>query len=438
MKLRTLKALPAAVIMVAALGGCMGNSVIDDMSTVKRLGDEPQKRIVIWHTYSDEETVVFEKEVIPKFEAEHPDIRIESVRQTHNREYHAALLARASAGKTPDIIRMDYTWVPLFAQRNLLQPLERFPEFGNVSRQLQGRMMETNRYADHTYGLPLNITTKAAIYNERLLSGLGVAEPPSSFSELVKLARDNGYALGMSDVGMWNSLPYFMALGGQLADEDFTRTDGYLNSERSIAAMKQLLGLYREGVINPWLLKGNADLWREVYDRDRFLMIDEGPWYYSILLNSSGVEVDLLERTKPAPFPTDGEYGSVIGGESLVMTKGARHKPEAWTFMSWLVKKETQLTLLKAGLIPVNTEAFEEGRRSDSKANRYLEAFMDGIQQAFYRPAIPQWNEVEKLYEAAMEDIFMRGSDVETTLRETSEKIDALLANQEKKSVLYK
>ncbi|MFF2886470.1 extracellular solute-binding protein [Paenibacillus sp. NPDC057967] len=429
MTLRMMRSSALMAMLALLLSGCLGNSIIDDPGTVKRLGDEPQKTIVIWHTYSDEETILFEKEVIPAFEAEHPGIVIESVRQTHNQEYHSALQARASAGKTPDIIRMDYTWIPVFAQRELLYPIESFPGYAEVSDQLQGRMMNTNRYAGHVYGLPLNMTTKAALYNVQLLEKLDISEPPTSFAETVKLAREHGYSLGMSDVDLWNSLPYFFALGGNLADPSFSRTEGYLNSPASVSAMKELLKLHKEGIINPWLLKGNADLWREVYAPGRFLMIDEGPWYYSILLNIANTEVDLLQRTKPVPFPSDGEYRSIMGGESLVMTKGARNKEEAWTFMSWMANKQTQLKLMDAGLIPANTEAFEAGRHSDNPVIRYLAPYMEGIEDAFYRPPIPQWNEIEKLYNTAMEDIFMRGKDVEETLDDTARKMDALLGS---------
>lgn len=415
--------------LLLALTACSASSIIDDPSSVKWLGEEPVKPVVIWHTYSDEETLVFEKEVVPQFEAEHPGIRIESVRQTHSQEYHAALLARASAGKSPDVIRMDYTWVPLFADRNLLYPLDRFSEFGDIAGQLQSRMLQTNEYNGRTYGLPLNITTKAAIYNTTLLKKLGLSEPPDTFAELAALAQENHLILGMAGIELWGSLPYFMALGGRLANDSFTQVTGYLDSPASVAAMERLLQLYQDGVINPAMLGGNIDLWRDIYSSSRVIMIDEGPWYYSILLNSSGVDVDLLSRTKPVPFPSGGVAGSIIGGESLVMTREAQNKEEAWTFISWMMKRETQLMLFKAGLIPVNKEAFEAGRSIADGAGRYLGAYMEGIERSFYRPSLPEWNEIEKLYDAAMEDIFMRGSDIAETLRKTAAGMDALLAS---------
>jgi len=54
---------------------------------------------------------------------------------------------------------------------------------------------------------------------------------------------------------------------------------------------------------------------------------------------------------------------------------------------------------------------------------------MEGIQDAFYRPSIPQGNEIEKLYDTAMKDLFIRGKDVKTTLDDTVRKMDALLGS---------
>jgi len=407
--------------------GCSNSSIIEDKNGVKRIGDEPEKRVVIWHTYSDEETIIFEKEVIPAFEAAYPDIKIESIRQNHNQEYHTALIARATAGKSPDIIRMDYTWIPLFVERNLLQPLNNFSDFNNVTNSLQRHMVEMNTYDGETFGLPLNISTKAAIYNTTLLKKAGVSQPPETFAELIELAQSNGYIIGMSGTELWNSLPYFLALGGTIANDSFTQATGFFDSEESVDAIKQLLELHQQGVINPYMLKGSIDLWKEVYSQGKVIMIDDGPWYYSILLNSSNVDVDLLERTVPTPFPS--EAGSIIGGESLVMTKYARNKDEAWTFMSWMTTQQTQMNLFKAGLIPANVDALEAGRTQEGVVNRYLSTYIEGIDQAFYRPSIPQWTEIEGIYNEALRDIFLGGQNIEQTLKSAAENIDALLAN---------
>lgn len=418
-----------ALFAFLMLTGCLQSGIIENNDDVRQLDDEPVKTVVIWHTYSDEETRVFEEEVIPEFEREHSGIRIQSVRQASNQEYLGALMTRAAADKTPDLIRLDYSWVSRFASRGLLVPLDRFADYAETAKPLRERMLDTNRMDGHVYGLPLNITTKAAIFNRRLLGDAGLTATPKSLADVVELARKHHYMIGMSGIELWGSLPYFFGLGGKLSDEHFTTTSGYLNSEASIDAVETLLKLFHDGVLNPHLLDGKGDLWKDVYSGKRMLMIDEGPWFYSILLNSANLELDLMDSTVPVPFPSLGLYGSVIGGESLVMTKGTKWKEEAWTFIRWMMRKETQATMFKAGLIPANAEALL-GPSVSGANNPYIEPYLEGIDQAFFRPAIPQWNEVEQLYNEAMERIFVDGDDAESVLNEASSAIDKLLDRQ--------
>ncbi|MBB6671333.1 extracellular solute-binding protein [Cohnella nanjingensis] len=419
-------ALSYLVFLVLA-SGCAKNGIIENGAAVGRLDDAPVKTVVVWHTYSDEENRVFEESVIPAFERENPGIRIESVRQSSNQEYQAALISRASANKTPDVVRLDYAWIPRFASHGLLEPLDGYPGYGEVASQIGARLLELNRIGDRTYGLPLNRNVKAAIYNRSLLEAAGLTRPPDSLRTLVAIARKQHLVLGMSGLEMWQSLPYFFALGGKLADDRFARTAGYLNSEDSIRAAETMAGLYREGVLNPNLLNGAGDLWSEVSGGGKVLMMDEGPWYYSILMNVANPKADLLKTTLAAPFPSDGANGPIIGGESLVMTRGTVHKAEAWTFIRWMMRKETQTAMFAAGLIPTNADALADVKEAGA-ANTYMDAFLKGIEHAYYRPPLPRWNEIEKIYEEAMEDIFLGVRDVRGILNEASAAIDQVLA----------
>ncbi len=424
----------AAAIMLFTLlallcAGCLRTGIIVDEEDVPSVDDEAVKTIVVWHTYSDEETRVFEEQIIPRFERDYPAIRIESIRQGSNVEYQSAIIARASAGKTPDVIRMDYSWVPRFASYGLLVPLEQLPDYDQVAAEQRGHMLHTNQYDGHVYGLPLNMNTKAAIYNRELLRKTGLGDAPDSLLDIVKAAREHRFVIGMIGLELWSSLPYFHGLGGVLADEGFTRTSGYFNSDNSVQAVQTMLDLYGEGILNPGMLDDSSDLWNDLYKDTNMLMIDEGPWYYSILLNTTTLKVDLLEATVPAPFPANGQYGSIIGGESLVITKGTRYPDEAWTFVRFMLQKDTQQTIYdQTGLFPTNMEAFH-GDQISLIGDRYMAPYVEGIERAFYRPPLPQWNKIERLYNEALKSIFVDGRDVREALDEAAASMDALLGH---------
>ncbi|MCC3377206.1 extracellular solute-binding protein [Cohnella sp. REN36] len=415
------------VLLLLFAAGCAKDGIIEDVSNVARLDDVPVKTVVVWHTYSDEENRIFEETVIPAFERANPGIRIEAVRQSSNQEYQAALIARASANKTPDVVRLDYAWIPRFASHGLLEPLDGYPGYAEVAAKTGDRLLELNRIGNRTYGLPLNMNTKAAIYNRALLEASGQKQPPDSLRTLVDVARERHWILGMSGLEMWQSLPYFFALGGKLSDPSFARTDGYLNGEDSVRAAETMASLFREGVLNPNLLNGAGDLWTEIYEGRKVLMMDEGPWYYSILLNVANPKADLTRLTVAAPFPSDGANGPIVGGESLVMTRGAAYKAEAWTFIRWMMRPETQTEMFGAGLIPTNADALAAAKAGGASTT-YMDAFLKGIEHAYYRPPLPRWNEIDKRYEEAMEDIFLGTRDVRDILNEASAAIDRVLA----------
>ncbi len=428
--MRLIATMMIAVLIIIVCAGCLRSGIIVDEQDVLMLDDEAIRTITVWHTYSDEETRVFEEDIIPSFEREYPAIRIESIRQGSNVEYQSAIIARASAGKTPDVIRMDYSWVPRFASYGLLEPLENLPDYDQVAAEQRGHMLHTNQYNGRVYGLPLNMNTKAAIYNRKLLHEAGLGESPDSLLAIIEAAREHRYVIGMIGLELWSSLPYFHGLGGVLADEGFTRTSGYFNSDSSVNAVQTMLDLYNEGIINPGMLDGTSDLWNDLYKDTNMLMIDEGPWYYSILLNTTALNVDLLEATLPAPFPANGQYGSIIGGESLVITKGTRYREEAWTFIRFMLQRDTQRMIYdQTGLFPTNMEAFQ-GDQISLIGDRYMAPYVAGIDDAFYRPPLPQWNKIERLYFEALKAIFVDGRDVRDALDEAAASMDALLAQE--------
>ncbi|WP_309121877.1 extracellular solute-binding protein [Paenibacillus sp.] len=381
--------------------------------------------LVFWHTYSDVETRVFEERVVPMFEAAHPNIRIESVRQPYNAQLKSVLLARASSNKPPDVIRMDIAWTPEYVQLGLAKPIGGLPGFDAIRESLHEAAMETNAYDGDYYGLPLNVNTKAAVYNRELLerAGFSAASPPSSLSELLDAAEAHGLKIGMAEFSLWGSLPYLYGLGGRLMNDEYTRATGYLDSDATVAAATRLKELYLKGVMNPNLIYGRVDLWDAIFG-EGYVMIDEGPWFFTIKLNS-GDRAKVEERLLPAPFPVSDGFGSVIGGENLVISKGTKHPEAAWTFLAWMVSPEAQRFVAEMGLIPTNLEVlgspeFEEGRE-------FKQAYIEGLANAFYRPLIANTDAVEAVFEEYMIRAFEEEADVRATLREAAIRIDELL-----------
>jgi len=152
---------------------------------------EADGRVVVefWHTYSDLESEVFENEIIPLFEAEHPGIAIRSVRHDYTEQLKDNVMAAVVDGKPPDVMRMDIIWVPDFASRGMLTDVSGLAHFDALRGEFAGQLMRTNYYRGRYYGIPLNANTKAAVYNLNLLRRAGLDAPPATFAELAEAAR---------------------------------------------------------------------------------------------------------------------------------------------------------------------------------------------------------------------------------------------------------
>jgi multiple sugar transport system substrate-binding protein len=409
------------MLMLFMITGCGNQTIIDNRYQVTDFEEHDKKQIVIWHTYSEEETKVFENVLIPMFEQEHPDIDIKPVRQSYTEELKTAIISHASANKPPDVVRMDIAWLPTFANLGLLYPVSNFHDFEEVKATLYEEPLQSNFFNGAYYGLPLNTNTKVSIYNRDLFKKTGLKEPPKTMSELIDLVEKNGLVIGMSGLTPWESLPYFFGLGGQLTDATYSRATGYLDSEESIKAVHKMLELFRNGNLTPKLLSGNADTWQGVLN-GHYFMIDEGPWFYSI--HSLDDTSFINEKTTSAPFPVAAGRGSVLGGENLVITRGTKHPEEAWTFVKWMTTETPQKLMLKMGLIPTNKNV---DLTFFFQRYPYYQSYVESIDTAFLRPPVPQWNRMDEIYSKYFKLIFSESVTVEEGLKEAAKEIDKLL-----------
>jgi len=81
--------------------------------------------INFWHHYSAQsaENETLMNVLIPKFEEEHPEYKINAV--SHEwADLHDKILISASSQTLPDVARLDIAWVPEFQKMNILVPLD--------------------------------------------------------------------------------------------------------------------------------------------------------------------------------------------------------------------------------------------------------------------------------------------------------------------------
>jgi multiple sugar transport system substrate-binding protein len=338
------------------------------------------------------------------------------------------VIAAVAGDAAPDLMRMDIIWVPELASKGALKKLNDLPGFDDVKASVFESPLQTNFYKGDYYGVPLNTNTKIAVYNADTLKEAGLDRAPATMDELVEAARalkgKNKQGIGISGIHAWGLLPYFWSLGGTVTNEDYTKVDGFLNSPESIKALETIVSWNKEGLVIPALLGGEPGAW-DGLKSGQYMMIDDGPWFFSILMGDAANKFNPIDKTVRALLPAGpGGSRSVVGGEDLVSFSNSKHPEEAWTFMKWMLGEEPQQIMVEAGMIPTNKNA---ANAIDTNKNPYIAPFIEQLNTALPRTPIPQWGEMETIFNLSFEKAIRGEQTAAEALNEAVKQINAVL-----------
>lgn len=426
-----------AAVMAFTITACSGgnNTPANNggSAPANESGNAPAKggekvTIEYWHTYSDQEEKVLAEEIKPLFEKENPGIELKLTRMPYE-GLKEQVIAGVAGDAAPDLMRMDIIWVPEFAKMGALQDISKMEGFDELKPNLFEAPMETNAYNGGYYGVPVNTNTKIAIYNKAVMDDIGVTEAPKTMDEFVaaaKLAVAKGKpgAIGIGGANVWAASPYFWSLGGSLTNEDYTKVEGYLNSPESVKALETIVQWNKEGLVTPTILGGEPGAWDGMKNND-YMMIDDGPWFYSILMNEAESTFKPLEQTIRGLMPEGaGGSRSVVGGEDLVIFTNSKHPQEAWTFAKWMLGEEPQKIMSKLGLIPTNKTAANDPAFLEQP---FVTEYVKQLETAMPRTPIPQYGEMETIVNLAFEKAIRGELEPKAALDEAAKNIQAIL-----------
>lgn len=419
----------ANLLMLLCLAGCGGTQgqVQDTQrpSAGTAASDSPQAAqpaqeitLTFWHTYGDSEEAQFLNVVLPLWEAQHPDIKIDAVRQDSG-QFHQMIVTSFGTGMSPDVARVDIANIASYANQGGLAALSDYADFAEISKDYMDAPLSTNLYQGKYYGLPLDTNCKAAVVNLNVMGELGLSQAPATMEEFIAAAQDRGsYSINVSGVGDWDMYPYFWLFGGTLTDDAFTKASGYLDSEASIAAMNQIVELHDRKILTIRDVDGSVDAWDGI--NSEYAMFFEGPWYFGSYeeAESRGIVA--------AQIPSyNGQSASVVGGEDIAVFATSKNPDAAYEFAKFMTRPEVQLAMLEAGQLPVlkslvNSEAVQ--------SNPVWSVYMEQMASAKARIPSPNNSEIQEIWSEAVTNIFVNGADVASELQSAAAKIDQQLS----------
>jgi len=229
-------------------------------STQPKDDDKITLRMAFWA--NSQITVDKNAKVIALFEKAYPNIRV-LPEYFWGFTYNNNIAIMASVNNLPDVIRIDYSMISEFIERDLLLPLDSYMEKKIIDMEGVSRIHNQGaRSSGHTYGINIGNNALVMFYNPGLLAQAGVAPPEPGYTweqfeaDLRTIKRVSGQ-YGASHLTFQHFQVWLRQHGATLYNHNQTAL-GYKDDQLFSQFFDQQLRWEKEGIISPSSLEQNT------------------------------------------------------------------------------------------------------------------------------------------------------------------------------------
>jgi multiple sugar transport system substrate-binding protein len=426
-----LKKILPIFLLIIIVGGIVWG-VIKFVKPRLKLGPSGKEVTLTYWGLWEPESVM--SQVISDWEVEHPNIKINYVRQSQQ-EYRERLQSALASGGGPDIFRYHLTWLSML--RNELEPLPAsVMSAADYEAAFYPVVSENLRYQGQYYGIPLGVDTLVLFYNKSILKTVGES-PPTTWDDLRVLAqkitdgyRDDqgriqvaGAAMGItSNVDHWSDILGLMMLQN---GADLSNPTGRLAEDT--------LSFYT-------IFKKVDKVWDETlppstlaFAGEKLAMYFGFSWdVFEIKKNNPNLDFGIV--TVPQLVPDKKVNWASFWVEGV--SKKSNYKNEAWQFLSFLSSKETlEKFYLAASGNRLFGEIYPRKDMGESlRKNPLLAPFIDSL------PTAKTWylcsrtfdnginDRMVKYFEDAVNGVVLGGKSSQTALKTAAQGVAQLVS----------
>ena len=361
------------------------------------------------------------------FESSHPNVRV-NVETTPISHMLDTVSAAVKSGNSPDVVQAHAFSAAAQSLAQQVDDLWAADKPLDTSEFLPGAMDDVT-WAGRLYGVPLDTNALFLLYNAEHYSAAGMAGPKGriSFDQFEQAARalttddGNRRALAMP-TSTWWTYGWIRAAGGDLMR---VGPDGKVqltfDDPGAVAALGFLSRLVRDGLAHPpTAADSHSDDAFTLFREARASTLASGSWDLAAvrrLPGGSRFETALL------PSGTAAGGGSVMGGSSLFVPTGSRHRDLAFEFMTHLVSDTYALRLAKEeGRLPVRPRLYEDPFFDRPE----LTAVIDQLPSASPMK-LTAFPEAHQVFADAVDRVLRAGEDPATVMADAQRRAQALL-----------
>ncbi|MBK8021538.1 MAG: sugar ABC transporter substrate-binding protein [Chloroflexi bacterium] len=388
-------------------------------------------RLSVWGSLNDQESYQARLDLA---EAQFPNITVELLYTPD--DYDQRIQTMMAGGDAPDIVQLAEA-VHGFSSRGQLLPLDEFVTSAGLDLAARfGTNHLQYQYEGSQYALPDRGGAMIVYYNTDMFDAAGVEYPAADWTwedflaaAQVLTLRDGdavtqyGFAAG----GWW---PWWMSFiyqnGGAVLDESGMPAFNTPEVAEALQFYNDLV--YTHGVApSP---EDYANLGTNspdpLFAQGKVAMIMTGFWNIASLRDVPDLNWDI------APVWGNEERGTVAFGSGLAISSASAHPQEAFQIIDFLTSDAAQTVIVERGqdapanVAVLNSALFLSG---ETFANRdiYMETFAESADAIIALPLIPQWNEMQSLMSATLDEYFLNAIDTQTAVDQIQADLEGLL-----------
>jgi multiple sugar transport system substrate-binding protein len=324
------------------------------------------------------------------------------------------ILAATTSGQGPDVLNIGNTWSATLQATGALLPFDdgAMNTIGGKSRFLAGSLSATGAEGKPPAAVPIYSLAYGLYYNKKQFAAAGIANPPTSWSELVedgkKLTHGNQWGLALEAGNPTENAHHAFTFGEQFGAQWFDSAGKpTFDAPANVAAVKRYIDfMATDKIVNPSDVQyaNNQSITDFATGKSSMLLwqaADSG-------LKTHGMNPDDYGMA-PIPFETPAPSGgkhinSMVAGINMAVFANTKHKDAALKFVKFMTSDAEQTTLNKAYTsLPTVQGAYSDPAFQTPTVKTYQQILST---TAAPLPEVPEESQFETLVGGAMKDMF--------------------------------
>lgn len=371
------------------------------------------KELSLWHYWDSESQQGLLADMVENYrkDTNGPEIKISYIPYT---EYIQKILVTAAGGDLPELFIYDGNSTATFVEAGILADItDRIEKSGIMKNTFEGVIAE-HKVGDRLYGFPVYANCLALFYRTDL-----VDKPPTTWDELYSTAKaaakDGMYGFAMAggagEDAVFQFLPFMWSAGDDL---DNVAAPG------TVEALDMFCRMINEGIMSKDTVNHSQEDARVLFETGRAAMMINGPWNVVPLKENAP---DMKWKLAMIPKKADGEYASILGGESFGIGKDT-DVDGIWSFVEYMLDGERYKTFLKGlGQLPADKVLAEDPYYTEDPVNS---VFIEQLKSARPRAYGGKYNEMSKALQTAISSAMSGNQTAKEALEEAAAKITPL------------